>query len=238
MANGCRQWSKRRPRQYPTRIPRAAQRGAKEQTQCNRNLYLSINHDNENAAEDRTTTVLLTRGGIDGVSAFVLRHWRPGADPPEPVFDSWLLNVGRFCRTVKYGRHSLKGEQWRVDAESGPQTTPSPLEEAQVEAQSIRETLQDRLNRPVAVAPALALFDTDPDRRIERLARRRRIPLLWDLEDCTGQLADAAAGYRLHQPLERRQALAEISALMEGLDTVGAVPPRKPRLGYRSSSAS
>ena len=201
--------------------------------------YLSSrHHDNGNAAEDRATSVLLAGGFNDGLSTFLLRHWRPGANPPEPVFDAWLLHVGRFSLMVKYGLYSLRGGQWRVDTGSGPQIAPSPLAEARVEAQSIREILQERLNRPITVAPALALFDTEPDRRIERLARRSRIPLLWDLEGCTGQLADAVAGYRLRQPLERWQALAEISALMEGIDTVAAVSSRKPRLGFRSSSAS
>ena len=169
---------------------------------------------------------------------FVLRHWRPGANPPEPAFTAWILTVGRFCLTVKYAPHSLLGGEWYIDTGSSPRTAPSPLEQARVEAQSVRETLQERLKRPIPVAPALALVDTDPDRRIERLARRGRIPLLWGLESCTGQLADAAAGYRLRQPLERRHALAEISALMEGVDTVGAVPSRKPQLGFRSASAS
>ena len=186
--------------------------------------------DNGNAAQDRATAALLTGGGIDGVSAFFLRHWRPGADPPEPVFVIWSLNIGRFCLTVKYGRHSLEGGQWRVDTGSGPRATSSPLEQARAEALSIREILQERLNRPITVAPALALFDTDPDRSIERLSHRNRVPLLWDLEGCTGKLADPAIGGRLRQSLERRQALAEISALMEGIDTVGAVPSQKPRL--------
>ena len=194
-------------------------------------------HDSGNANEDRATTVLLTRGGIDGVSTFVLRHWGPGANPPEPVFVTWLLHVGRFCLTVRYGRYSLQSGQWQVDTGSRPGITPSPLEEARVEALSTRDILQERLKRPVPVAPALAVFDTDPDRRIERLARRSRIPLLWGLEGCTGQLAGAAIGGRLRQPLERRQALAEMSALMEGIDTVGAVPSRKPQLGFRSASA-
>ena len=104
-------------------------------------------HDNGNADEDRATAVLLTRGGIDGVSAFFLRHWRPGVTPPEPMFVTWLLHVGRFCLTVKYGRHSLQDEQWRVDTGSGPRITASPLEQARVEALSIREILQERLNR-------------------------------------------------------------------------------------------
>ena len=200
--------------------------------------YLSSqHHDNGNTGEDRATAALLIGGGIDGVSAFVLRHWRPGANPPEPVFDTWILHVGRVCLMVKYGRYSLQDGQWHVDAGSGPRTTPSPLEEARVEARSIREILQERLNRPMTVAPALAFFDTNPDRSIERLARRSRVPLIWDLEGCTGQLADATAGYRLRQPLERWQALAEISALMEDA-AVGTVPSRKPRLGYRSASGS
>ncbi len=152
----------------------------------------SHHHDNGNAGEDRATAVLLTGGCNDGVPAFFLRHWRPGANPPEPVFVTWLLDVGRFCLTVKYGRYSLKGGQWQVDTGSGPRITPSPLEQARVEALSIRGILQERLNRPLPVAPALALFATDPDQRIERLARRSRIPLLWDLEGCAGKLADAA----------------------------------------------
>ena len=201
-------------------------------------LHPHNRHDGGNAGDDRATAVLLAGGFNDGLSTFLLRHWRPGANPAEPVFVTWLLGVGRFCLTVKYGRYSLKGEQWRVDTGSGPRIAPSPLEQAQVEALSIREILQERLSRPITVAPALALFDTDPDRRIERVARRSRIPLLWGMEGCTGQLAGAAAGYRLRQPLERWQALAEISALMEGIDTVGAVPSPKPRLGFRSASAS
>ena len=90
--------------------------------------YLPSHHDNGNIGEDRATAVLLTGGCNDGVAAFVLRHWDPGANPPEPVFVTWLLDVGRFCLMVKYGRHSLKGGQWHVDTGSGPRITPSPLE--------------------------------------------------------------------------------------------------------------
>ena len=195
---------------------------------------------NGHTAEDRATGVILARGGVDGVSAYVLRHWRPGADPPEPVFVTWLLNVGRFCLTVKYSRHSLQDGQWHVDDGTGPRITSSPLEQARVEALLIREMLEGRLKRPLPLpmAPALALFDTDPDQGIERLARQTRVPLLWDLEGYTGRLADAAARAGLRQPLERRQVLAEISALIEGAAPVGAGPSRQRRPGFRSASGS
>ena len=122
----------------------------------------SYHRDNGNVAQDRATAILLTGGFNDGVSAFSLRHWHPGVNPPEPVFVTWLLDVGRFCLTVKYGCYSLKGEQWRVDTGSGLRIAPSPLEQAKVESLLIGEILQERLNRPITVVPALALFDTDP----------------------------------------------------------------------------
>ena len=54
-----------------------------------------------NASDDRPTAALLTGGFGDGGSAFVLRHWRPGTNPPEPAFVTWLLSVGRFRLTVR-----------------------------------------------------------------------------------------------------------------------------------------
>ena len=42
---------------------------------------------------------------------------------------------------------------------------------------------------------ALAFFDMERDRRFEHLARRSRVPLLWDLERYTGKLAEAAPAF-------------------------------------------
>ena len=140
--------------------------------------------------EDRATAAVLACGGTDGVPAYVLRHWRPGGSSTEPVFITWLLGVGRFCLTVKYGRYSLRGEDWRLDTGPGLRAVPSPLDQARFEAFQVGEALRRRLNRRVPVSPALALFDMKRDRRIERLARQGGVPLLWDLERCTGRLAD------------------------------------------------
>ena len=110
------------------------------------------------------------------------------------MFITWLLGVGRFCLAVKYGRYSLRGADWHVDAWSGLRITPSPLDQARHEALQVSEALQRRLNRRVPVSPALVLFEMEGDRSIERLARRRRIPLFWNLERYTGTLVDAATG--------------------------------------------
>ena len=86
--------------------------------------------------------------------------------------------------------------------------------------------------------PAVIFFDMDGDRRIERLARQSGVLLLWDLENYTGRLADAAVKTGLRQPLEQRHALREASALIEGPMPVGAGSSRSSRMGFRSASAS
>ena len=170
--------------------------------------------NSEKHGEDRATAAILAKGGADGVSAFVLRHWPPDGGPTEPVFITWVLGAGRFCLTVKYGRYSLKGAAWYLDSGSGPRATPSPLDQARFEALRVTGVLQQRLNRRAPVSPALAFFDMKEDRRLERLARRSGVPLLWDLEGYTGRLADAPTDVGLRQSLERSQVLEEISSLV------------------------
>ena len=111
-----------------------------------------------------------------------------------------------------------------------------------MEALQVSQALQRRLNRSVPVSPALAFFDMERDRRIERLVRRRRVLLLWDLEPYTGKLAEAATDARFRQPLDKPLALEEISALLEEAPSVaaghsapqGGVP--SPRRGSRRRS--
>ena len=185
--------------------------------------------------EDRATAAILTGGGADGVPALVLRHWRPDGSPAEPVFITWLLGVGRFCLTVKYGLYSPRGADWQVDTWSGLRSAPSPLDQAHHEALQVSKALQRKLNRRVPVSPALVLFDMEGDRRIERLARRRRIPLLWNLNRYTRTLADAATGARLGQALEKSQALEEIAVLVEDPPSVSV---RSSRTGGRRSRST
>lgn len=136
--------------------------------------------------------------------AFALRYWRFYGGPEMPAFITWLLGIGRFCLTVKYGRYSVKGEDWHVNTWRGRRSTPSPQDQARVEALWVSRTLQLRLGRGVPVSPALALPDMERDRRIERLARRSGVSLLWDLERYTAVLAGAETDARFRQRLEGR----------------------------------
>ena len=131
-----------------------------------------------------------------------------------PVFITWLLGIGWSCLKVKYGRYSLRGRDWFVDTGAGLRSTQSPLDQARLEAMRVSHVPQVRLKRSVPVSAALTLPGMVRDRRIERMARRSRVPPLWDLERYTATLAGLEADAHCSQPPERPQALEEISALM------------------------
>lgn len=191
-----------------------------------------------NVSEDPATRVILAKGGADDVPAFVLRHWRTGNGSREPAFVVWLLDIGRFCLTVKYDRYSLNRCDWRFDDGAGRKPASSPLDEAQTEALLVSQTLEGQLNHPVPVAPAVASFNMTNDRRIERLARQCRVPVLWDLANCNRKLARAAVAAGVRQPLTKHQALREVSALIERWTPAGTGLHRPATMDFQSASAS
>ena len=165
-------------------------------------------------SEDPATAAILAGGCADCGPSLAMRYWSSDGSPAMPVFITWLLGIGRSCLTVKYGCYSLRGRDWYVDTGAGLRSTQSPLDQARLEAMRVSQVLQLRLKRSVPVSASLALPGMVRDRRIERMARRSRVPLLWDLERYTATLAGSEAGAHCGQPPERPQALEEISALM------------------------
>ena len=121
--------------------------------------------------------------------ALTLRKWISHGGPEMPVFITWLLGVGRFCLTVKYGHHSPRGEDRHAGAWRCLRSTPSPLDQARFEALRVSHVLRLRPGRGVPVSPALALPGMERGRRMERPARRSGVPLLWDLERYTAVMA-------------------------------------------------
>ena len=192
----------------------------------------------KDTSEDLATAAILAAGGGDGVPALAVRYWSPHGGSETPVFITWLLGAGRFCLTVKYGRYSLKGEDWHVSTWRGLRSAPSPLDQARVEALWVSRTLQLGLGRGVPVSPALALPDMERHRCIERLARRSGVPLLWDLERYTAVLAGAETEAHLRQPMERLMVMEEISALMADSAHAGLMSSRADVRRIQSTTGS
>ena len=144
-----------RPCQVQNEVPAPRRKGADPMQSEYRHLH-NHNHDIGNAGEDRATAILLTGGGNDGMPAFFLRHWGPGADPPSRCCH---LAAGRRPFLPDSEVRPLLPARWTVACRHRV----GPLEQARIGALSIRETLQERLNHPMPISPAGAFCDTDPD---------------------------------------------------------------------------
>ena len=124
--------------------------------------------------EDRATAAVLACGGTDGVPAFVLRHWRPGGGSTEPVFITWLLGVGRFCLTVKYGRYSLRGGGLAPRNRAGP-----PGRAVSAGAGPVRGVSGRRGPAAAAEPPGAGVAGPGPLRHEARPAHRAHRPSGW-----------------------------------------------------------
>ena len=71
------------------------------------------------------------------------------------------------------------------------------------------------LRRRVMIAPAVAFPDTVHDARIQRVAQRSRVVVMWDLDGLTRLLVDAAASDPQRNPPTREQAEEEVAALAD-----------------------
>ena len=187
-----------------------------------RSKVILFSPTSEKNSEDRATAAMLAAGGADDIPAFALRHWRPEGGATMPVFTTWLLGRRPFLPDGEIRPVLLEGRGLAHRYWCGRQEHTFPAGSGRMEALQVSQALQRRLNRSVPVSPVLAFFDMERDRRIERLARRSGVPLLWDLERYTGKLAEAATGARFPQPLEKPLVLEEISALVEDAPSVAA----------------
>ena len=193
--------------------------------------------------EDRATAAILAGGCADGVPSMALRYWSShgGQETEMPVFITWLLGVGRFCLTVKYGRHSperqglvrrhrVGGAQCAVPAGRGPAGgdagQPGPA--------------------AATAAQRAGLSGPGPPRHGAGPADRARWPAGAG-SPCSGTWSAIPPCWPGRRPAPssatrwgRPQALEEISALMDNSAHagVGAVPRRIAPLPVRAGALS
>ena len=149
------------------------------------------------------------------VPVFTIRLMPTAPNAPEPVFILWLIGGGRFCLTVRPGRHVLLKDAWHLETGASLQRIPSPLAQAWDEVLLTSRAIHRKLRRRVMIAPAVAFPDTAPDARIQRVAQRSRVVVMWDLDGLTRLLVDAAASDPQRNPPTREQAEEEVAALAD-----------------------
>ncbi len=161
--------------------------------------------------------------------AFVLRHWRTEGDKAEPVFVTWLRDVGRFCVRAKYGRYSLRHGEWYVDIGAGHEPAPSPLEQPTAEALLVSEALHGRLKQPAPAWSALAPWPSST----WTATGASSASLGGAAFSCSGTWRATTGDWPT-----RRRAPGRPTPSVEGPTPVGAGSSRSPGMGSRSASAS
>ena len=163
---------------------------------------------------DTIAAAVLNDIADSNVPGFVIRQLPRAPDASQPVFILWLIGAGRFCLTVRAGRHVLLRDAWHLDTGASLQRITSPLAQAWDEAVLASRAIHRKLKRWASFTPAVYFPDTEPDAHIQRVAERSSVAPIWALDGFTRRLADAAAANSQLNPPSRRQASEEMSALI------------------------
>ena len=174
---------------------------------------------------DIVTNAVLTVLAETDASAFVLERAPQSSDPSVRPFIIWLIGVGRFCLTVRTGRHEIREDSWYLDASEGFRRTPSPLMQAWDEAVLARSEIHRHLGTWVMIAPAVAFPDADPDGTVQQVAERGRVVAVSGLEDLVQRWTDSVSADPQISPPTQEHADRQKSVLRnEGAPSTG--PPK------------
>ena len=148
------------------------------------------------------------------VHDFVIRRLSRTLNAPDPVFILWLIGAGRFCLTVRPGRHVLLRDAWHLDNGAGLQRISSPLARAWDEARLVSREVHRVLKRRASFMPAVYFPDTEPNAHIREVAERSRVAAIWKPDGVARRLSDIMAADPQHHPPSRSQALEELNSLI------------------------
>ena len=148
------------------------------------------------------------------VPVFTIRLMPKAPNAPGPVFILWLIGAGRFCLTVRPGRHVLLRDAWHLDNGAGLQRISSPLAQAWDEALLVSREVQRTLKRQASFMPAVYFPDTEPNAHIRQVAERSRVAAIWKPDGVARRLSDIMAADPQHNPPSRSQALEELNSLI------------------------
>ncbi len=148
------------------------------------------------------------------VPVFTIRRLSRTLNAPDPVFILWLIGGGRYCLTVRPGRHVLLRDAWHLDNGAGLQRISSPLAQAWDEALLASREVQRVLKRRASFMPAVYFPDTEPNAHIREVAERSRVAAIWKPDGVARRLADIMAADPQHNPPSRGQALEELTSLI------------------------
>ena len=121
---------------------------------------------------------------------------------------------------MKGGHYQLEDGEWELHTREGLiRVASSPIDEAWLGALDLHDDIVDRLAPAYDpfVVPILAFPDMDPDEAIVKLARRKRVNLLWRPDSSPEAIAEVLRSQPVHKPLPWSRICQEVEAVTDGL---------------------
>ena len=185
-------------RMYPREFPPTRRRKPKRQAE--RRVYEAL------AGSDR--------------QGFCYYEWRRGYECIELDYAVWIEALGRFALQVKGGRYLLIDGEWYLNTRAGLQRVKScPLDETKLAALDLHDDIQEcaqTVYNPYVI-PVLIFPDMEPDRAIERLARRTGVYVIWEVGNLLADLGEIVRSRRVSDGLPMDRIAREVHAVTDGL---------------------
>ena len=147
---------------------------------------------------------------------FAYYEWRRDYDAGEVDFSIWMEHLGRGALQIKGGIYELQDGEFHLHTRDGLlYAASSPIDEAWLGALDLHDEIKEKASVPYNpfVVPILAFPDMGPDEAIAKLARRKRVCLLWRSESP----AEAVAEILRAQPVRQRLTWERIAREVEGV---------------------
>ena len=154
------------------------------------------------------------------LAGFVYYEWRRTFDDIELDFAIWLRDHGRAGLQVKGGHYQLANGEFELHTQG--RVIPiesSPIDEAWLAALDLHDDIVDKLAPAYDpfVVPVLYFPDMKPDEQIEKLARRKRVCLLWQCDHPDQRLRAILLAQPVRSALPTSRISREVFGVTDGL---------------------
>ena len=154
------------------------------------------------------------------LAGFVYYEWRRTFDDLELDFAIWLRDHGRAGLQVKGGHYQLANGEFELHTQGRViPIASSPIDEAWLGALDLHDDIVDKLAPPYDpfVVPVLCFPDMKPDEQIEKLARRKRVCLLWKCDQPDIRLQEILLAQPVRSVLPTARISREVFGVSDGL---------------------
>ena len=154
------------------------------------------------------------------LAGFAFYEWRRTFDDLELDFAIWLRDHGRAGLQVKGGHYQLANGEFELHTQGRVEPiASSPIDEAWLAALDLHDDIVDKIAPAYDpfVVPVLCFPDMKPDEQIEKLARRKRVCLLWQCDQPDKRLQEILLAQPVRSALPTSRISREVFGVTDGL---------------------